>query len=169
VLAYTTGHGVHLFTLDPEAGSFMLCNENVRIPEDGRIYSVNEANYNSFPEGVQEWLQWAKRRDAGAYTSRYIGSMVADVHRTLVSGGVFLYPPTAKSPRGKLRLLYEANPIAFLIEQAGGLATDGKARLLEKQPTELHERTPLVCGARRDVEHIMRLMGSYALEPMSRR
>lgn len=165
VLAYTTGHGVHLFTLDPEAGSFMLCNENVRIPDKGeksRVYSVNEANFNSFPRGVQEWLRWAKTREAGPYSQRYIGSMVADVHRILVSGGVFLYPPTAKTPRGKLRLLYEANPIAFLIEQAGGLATDGHTRILDKQPTELHERTPLICGAAREVRQIMSMMDPNA-------
>ena len=168
VLAYTTGHGVHLFTLDPEAGSFMLCNENVRIPEQGeksRIYSVNEANSDSFHPGIQEWLRWAKTRAAGPYTSRYIGSMVADVHRTLVCGGVFMYPGTAKTPRGKLRLLYEANPIAFLLEQAGGMATDGQNRILEKQPTELHERTPLICGASRDVRHIMSMIQGSATAP----
>ena len=158
VLAYTTGHGVHLFTLDPEAGSFMLSNEHVTIPDHGRIYSVNEAHFDSFPAGVQKWLTLAKKPEGGSYTSRYIGSMVADVHRTLVSGGVFLYPETAKSPQGKLRLIYEANPIAFLIEQAGGLATDGKTRILDKQPIDPHERTPLICGARRDVERIMAMV-----------
>lgn len=158
VLAYTTGHGVHMFTLDPEAGSFMLSNEHVIIPDNGRIYSVNEANFDSFPQGIRDYIQWARRPDGGGYTSRYIGSMVADVHRTLVNGGVFLYPSTAKAPEGKLRLVYEANPIAFLMEQAGGMATDGKNRILEKQPTDTHQRTPFICGARRDVERIAAML-----------
>ncbi len=158
VLVYTTGHGVHLFTLDPASGSFMLANEHARIPENGKIYSVNEANADSFGAGINAYLDWAKSKAAGPYTSRYIGSMVADVHRTLVKGGVFMYPATAKSPKGKLRLMYEANPMAFIVEQAGGLATDGKNRILDKQPTELHERTPLFIGAKDDVTRVMELM-----------
>jgi len=159
VLVYTTGDGVHSFTLDPASGSFMLANEHVRIPKDGKIYSVNEANADSFPKGVRDYLEWAKSKAAGPYTSRYIGSMVADVHRTLVKGGVFMYPATAKSPKGKLRLMYEANPMAFIVEQAGGMATDGKANILDKQPTQLHERTPLYIGATEDVTRIMELLG----------
>lgn len=155
VMAYTTGDGVHLFTLDPATGSFMLTNEHVKIPDKGQIYSVNEANADSFPRGVQNYLKWARTKEAGPYTSRYIGSMVADVHRTLIKGGVFMYPATAKSPKGKLRLMYEANPMAFIIEQAGGLATDGKMRILDKKPTELHERTPLYIGAKSDMQRIM--------------
>jgi fructose-1,6-bisphosphatase I len=160
VLAYTTGDGVHLFTLDPSIGSFMLSRERVCIPKNGRIYSVNEANFDSFPAGIQKWLRWAKTKEAGPYTARYIGSMVADVHRTLLRGGVFLYPPTAKSPKGKLRLLYEANPMAMIIEQAGGQATDGRTRILDKTPSELHERTPLIIGETRDVERVMECLAS---------
>ncbi|MCK6457161.1 MAG: class 1 fructose-bisphosphatase [Phycisphaerae bacterium] len=155
VMAYTTGDGVHLFTLDPATGSFMLADEHVRIPENGKIYSVNEANFDSFPKGVQDWIHWARTKEAGPFTSRYIGSMVADVHRTLIKGGVFMYPATAKSPKGKLRLMYEANPMAFIIEQAGGLATDGKNRIMERVPTELHERTPLFIGGKHEVTAIM--------------
>lgn len=158
VLVYTTGAGVHLFTLDPASGSFLLANEHVRIPANGKIYSVNEANADSFPKGVQDYLLWCKSKAAGPYTSRYIGSMVADVHRTLVKGGIFMYPATAKSPKGKLRLMYEANPMAFIVEQAGGLATDGKTRILDKQPVELHERTPLYIGAKEDVSRVMELL-----------
>jgi fructose-1,6-bisphosphatase I len=155
VLTYTTGQGVHMFTLDPMVGAYVLCQENVRMPEEGRIYSVNEANFDSFPKGVQEYLAWAKTKEAGPYTSRYIGSLVADFHRTLLRGGVFLYPPTAKAPEGKLRLMYEANPMGFLAEQAGGVASDGKMRILDKQPKSLHERTPLIIGAKRDVDRVL--------------
>jgi fructose-1,6-bisphosphatase I len=158
VLVYTTGAGVHLFTLDPASGQFMLANENVSVPAGGKIYSVNEANADSFPRGVQEFLRWVKTKAAGPYSSRYIGSMVADVHRTLLKGGVFMYPATAKSPRGKLRLMYEANPMAFIIEQAGGRATDGQVDILDKQPAQLHERTPLFIGAKEDVSRVMEML-----------
>ena len=151
VLAYTTGDGVHMFTLNPDIGAFVLHHEHVKMPPNGKMYSVNEAYRASFPTGVQNYLEWAKDKN---YSLRYIGSLVADFHRTLLRGGVFLYPPTQKSPRGKLRLLYEANPMAFLAEQAGGCATDGKERLLEKQPTELHERTPLIIGSKDEVERV---------------
>jgi len=155
VMVYTTGAGVHLFTLDPSTGNFMLANEHVRLPEGGKTYSVNEANADSFPEGIRRFLTWAKSKEAGPYTSRYVGSMVADVHRTLIKGGIFMYPSTAKAPKGKLRLLYEANPMAFIIEQAGGQASDGKERILDKQPTDLHERTPLYIGSGPDVRRVM--------------
>jgi fructose-1,6-bisphosphatase I len=155
VLAYTTGQGVHMFTLDPSIGAFVLHQENVRMPAQGRIYSVNEANRDSFPPGIQVYLDWVKSKEAGPYTSRYIGSFVADFHRTLLRGGIFLYPPTAKQPGGKLRLMYEANPMAFLAEQAGGAATDGKQRILEKMPTALHERTPLIIGSRAEVDRVL--------------
>ena len=164
MLAYTTGEGVHMFTLDPSVGAFVLANEHVKMPEKGKMYSVNEANYASFPKGYQEYLQWCKTEEAGPYTSRYIGSLVADFHRTLLRGGIFLYPPTAKSPSGKLRLVYEANPIAFLCEQAGGIATDGKMRILEKHPRSVHERTPLVVGSKGDVERLMQYMAKYPEE-----
>lgn len=161
VMAYTTGNGLHLFTLEPSIGSFILSTENVRMPESGKIYSVNEANSDAFPRGVQEWLRWAKTKEAGPYTSRYIGSLVADFHRTLIRGGVFLYPRTAKDKRGKLRLMYEANPIAFLAEQAGGMAVDGAQRILDVQPESLHERVPLFVGSRREVTQIMESLKKY--------
>lgn len=155
VLAYTTGLGVHMFTLDPSIGAYVLHQEHVRMPARGRIYSVNESNRDSFPPGIQAYLDWVKTKEAGPYTSRYIGSFVADFHRTLLRGGVFLYPPTAKQPDGKLRLMYEANPMAFLAEQAGGAATDGKQRILEKMPATLHERTPLIIGSRAEVDRVL--------------
>lgn len=155
VLAYTTGEGVHMFTLDPAIGAYVLSNEHVRMPEESRIYSCNEGNLASFPEGIRRYLAWAKSPEAGPYASRYIGSLVADFHRTLLKGGVFLYPPTAKQPEGKLRLLYECNPIAFLAEQAGGAASDGTRRVLERVPAQLHERTPLYVGSRKEVETVL--------------
>jgi fructose-1,6-bisphosphatase I len=153
VLAYTAGDGVHMFTLDPSIGAFVLAQENIRMPEAGHIYSVNEAYSNTFPQGIQSYLDWAK--EAGDYTSRYIGSLVADFHRTLMRGGVFLYPATTKSPQGKLRLLYEANPLAFVAEQAGGVATDGKRRILDIQPKAMHERTPLIIGSKDEVQKVL--------------
>lgn len=167
VLTYTTGEGVHMFTLDPTVGGFILAQENVRMPESGKMFSVNEGNWNSFPRGIQEYLKWCKSEAAGPYTARYIGSLVADFHRTLLRGGIFLYPPTAKSPTGKLRLLYEADPIAFLAEQAGGKATDGQIRILDKQPTSLHERTPLIVGSVREVERVEEFMRKYAESPVA--
>jgi fructose-1,6-bisphosphatase I len=154
VLAYTAGNGVHMFTLDPSIGAFVLAQENVRMPDEGKIYSINEAYREKFPKGVQRYLDWVKTEEAGGYSSRYIGSLVADFHRTLIRGGVFLYPPGTDSPNGKLRLLYEANPLAFMAEQAGGLATDGRERILEKQPKSMHERTPLVIGSKNEVERV---------------
>lgn len=155
VMAYTTGDGVHMFTLDPSIGAYRLSRENVRMPLAGRTYSVNEAYRNQFPDGIQQYLDWVKTDRAGGYGLRYIGSLVADFHRTLLKGGVFLYPPTNKAPKGKLRLLYEANPLAFIAEQAGGVATDGKMRMLDKVPTSLHERTPLIIGSREEVETVL--------------
>jgi fructose-1,6-bisphosphatase I len=155
VLAYTAGNGVHMFTLDPSIGAFVLAQENVQMPAAGKTYSVNSANRRKFPAGIQKYLDWAESDEAGGYSSRYIGSLVADFHRTLVRGGVFLYPQTKKSPDGKLRLLYEANPLAFLAEQAGGLATDGTQRILEKVPKAMHERTPLIIGSKEEVEKVL--------------
>jgi fructose-1,6-bisphosphatase I len=153
VLAYTAGQGVHMFTLDPSIGAYLLAQENITMPEAGRIYSVNEAYSSSFPEGIQRYLEWAK--EAGDYSSRYIGSLTADFHRTLIRGGVFLYPGTKKSPEGKLRLLYEANPLGFVAEQAGGVATDGAQRVLDKQPKTMHERTPLIIGSKDEVARVL--------------
>src|SRR2546422_3659227 len=153
VLAYTAGDGVHMFTLDPSIGAYLLAQENIRMAQAGRIYSVNEAYRNSFPDQIQRYLDWAK--EAGNYSSRYIGSLVADFHRTLIRGGVFLYPGTKKSPQGKLRLLYEANPLAFVAEQANGSATDGQRRILDKLPTAMHQRTPLIIGSKDEVERVL--------------
>ena len=155
VLSYTAGQGVHMFTLDPSIGAFVLAQANIRMPKASKIYSVNEAYSADFPEGVQNYLQWVKSKESGGYSSRYIGSLVADFHRTLISGGVFLYPATKKSPKGKLRLLYEANPLAFVAEQAGGMATDGRMRILNKQPKAMHERTPLFIGSKEEVERVL--------------
>jgi fructose-1,6-bisphosphatase I len=161
VLVYSAGNGVHGFTLDPMVGAFLLSHENIRIPERGQYYSVNDAHSDSFPEGYRTYLDLLRSGGLGhAYGARYIGSMVADVHRTLLKGGVFLYPPTADHPRGKLRLLYEANPIAFLIEQAGGLATDGRRRILDIQPESVHQRTPLVVGGTAEIEALERCLGA---------
>jgi fructose-1,6-bisphosphatase I len=155
VMAYTTGDGVHMFTLDPSIGAYRLSRENVTMPTTGKTYAVNEAYTASFPEGVQQYLSWVKSDEAGGYGLRYIGSLVADFHRTLLKGGVFLYPPTKKAPQGKLRLMYEANPLGFIAEQAGGAATDGKSRILDKVPTALHERTPLVIGSKGEVDRVL--------------
>jgi len=155
VMAYTTGDGVHMFALDPSIGAFRLTREDIKMPPTGKTYSINEAYLDRFPEGIQDYLRWAKSDEAGGYGLRYIGSLVADFHRTLIKGGVFLYPPTNAAPHGKLRLLYEANPLAFIAEQAGGLATDGTGRILEKTPQALHERTPLIIGSRHEVERVL--------------
>lgn len=151
VLAYTTGHGVHMFTLDPAIGAYILHEEHVTMPPAAPTYSVNEAYRDEFPAGIRSYLEWAK---SSSYSLRYIGSLVADFHRTLLRGGVFLYPPTGKAAGGKLRLLYEANPMAFLAEQAGGAATDGTRRILDKQPQAIHERTPLIIGSAAEVERV---------------
>lgn len=157
MLVYTTGKGVNGFTLDPSIGEFCLSHTNMQIPRDGTIYSINEGNYIKFPQGVKDYIKYCQVEDQAGnrpYTSRYIGSMVADVHRNLIKGGVFLYPTTSSHPRGKLRLMYECNPLAFIIEQAGGKATDGHRRILEIQPEELHERTPIFIGSTEMVEKV---------------
>ena len=159
VLVYTAGSGVYGFTLDHTIGAFVLSNDNMRMPAHGSYYSVNEANAGSFPAAYNKYL--AMLRDGGlgrTYSSRYIGSLVADFHRTLLKGGIFLYPPTEKQPGGKLRLLYEANPLAFIAEQAGGMATTGKDRILEIQPTGIHQRTPFIVGS---VEEVKALQGMF--------
>jgi fructose-1,6-bisphosphatase I len=161
VMVYTTGDGVHMFTLDPMTGAYVLCNERVRIPAKGRTYSVNEGNAGSFPIGYQKWLEYVKSTDAGPYTSRYVGTLVADFHRTLLRGGIFVYPPTRKAPQGKLRLLYEANPMAMIVEQAGGKATDGRQRILDLPPTSLHQRVPLVIGSAEEVDRLHEFLTKY--------
>jgi fructose-1,6-bisphosphatase I len=160
VLVYTAGNGVFGFTLDPSIGAFVLSHERITMPPSGTIYSVNEANADSFPEPYRRYLARLRAGVAGrVYSSRYIGSLVADFHRTLLKGGIFLYPPTRHYPGGKLRLMYEANPIAFLAEQAGGDATNGQRRILEVHPSSLHQRTPLLVGSREEMGLLKEVLG----------
>jgi fructose-1,6-bisphosphatase I len=161
VFVLTLGKGVDMFVLDPGIGSFMRVERNLRIPSGNKTYSVNEGNRQSFPAGFQRYLGWAQ---GNGYSSRYTGAMVADVHRILLKGGVFLYPPTAKAPQGKLRLMYEANPMAMIIEQAGGktLAAPGQ-RVLEVQPTAIHQRTPVILGAADQVDAVVAQLDAAAM------
>ena len=152
VLVYTTGSGVHSFTLDPTIGAFVLTAERMRMPKQGAYYSVNEANAAEWPEAYRRYLDRLRGGKDGAYSSRYIGSLVADFHRTLLKGGIFLYPPTKKQPGGKLRLLYEANPLAMIAEQAGGAASHGGGRVLDIAPEGIHQRTPFMVGSEREME-----------------
>ena len=157
ILVYSAGKGVFGFTLNPDIGAFILSHDNLRIPKCGNFYSVNEAQAHTFPHAYQDYLRRLRSGALGReYSSRYVGSLVADFHRTILKGGVFIYPPTKGYPQGKLRLLYEANPLAFIAEQAGGLATDGERRILEIQPREIHQRTPLVVGSREEIEEFQR-------------
>jgi len=163
MLVYTTQRGVNGFTLDPSIGEFCLSHPDMKCPETGSIYSVNEGNYAQFPEGVKQYIRYCQIEDHASsrpYSSRYTGSLVADFHRNLLKGGIFIYPSTAKAPKGKLRLLYECNPLALIIEQAGGKASDGQRRILELIPTSLHQRTSLFIGSARMVtkaEEFMRV------------
>jgi fructose-1,6-bisphosphatase I len=153
VFTLTVGRGVQMFVLDPAIGAFLRVEERLRIPEASRHYSLNEGNRLRFPQGYQDYLHWAQEQD---YSARYAGAMVADVHRILLKGGVFLYPPTGKAPKGKLRLLYEANPMSMLIEQAGGMAmAEPGKRLLDIEPTEVHQRTPVIMGSAKEVERVL--------------
>ncbi len=155
MIVYTTGKGVSGFTLNQAIGSFYLSHPNMRCPEDGNVYSVNEGNYVHFPQGVKDYIKYCQEeKDNRPYTSRYIGSLVSDCHRNLMRGGVYMYPSTFKTPKGKLRLLYECNPMAFITEQAGGYASNGRTRILEMKPTELHERTPFYCGSKNMVKKV---------------
>lgn len=153
VLVYSLGSGVHAFTLDPSIGTFILTHENIRMPEQGEYYSFNEAYNDYFPPRYVEFVKNIKSGNLGKfYSSRFIGSMVADFHRTLLRGGIFIYPETESYPKGRLRLLYEANPIAFLAEQAGGAASNGEQNILDIKPTELHQRTPLIVGGKIEMD-----------------
>lgn len=153
MLVYTTGHGVNGFTLNPPIGTYYLSHPNMRYPETGSIYSINEGNYLQFPQGIKNYIKYCQEeKDDRPYTSRYIGSLVSDFHRNMIKGGIYIYPSTSKNPNGKLRLLYECNPMAMLAEQAGGKASDGFRRILEIQPTELHQRVPFICGTTSMVE-----------------
>lgn len=161
MLVYTTGKGVNGFTLDPSIGEFCLSHPEMKIPESGITYSINEGNYVHFPEGVKQYIKYCQVEDESTerpYTSRYIGSMVGDIHRSLINGGIYIYPTTARSPEGKLRLLYECNPMAFIIEQAGGKASTGFERILEIQPTAVHQRVPIFIGSIRMVEKAEEMM-----------
>lgn len=164
MLVYTTGKGVNGFTLDPSIGEFCLSHPDIKTPDDGRLYSFNEGNYNTFSGGLQKYCDWVKEEDPSTgrpYSCRYIASMVADVHRNLIKGGVFCYPATAGSPDGKLRLLYECNPMAFIVEQSGGIATTGYERIMEIQPTKLHQRVPALMGSKNMVGKVLEMIEKY--------
>ncbi len=153
VFTLTLGRGVQMFVLDPSIGAFLRVEEDLQMPDAHKHYSLNEGNRLSFPDGYQNYLHWAQEQ---TYSSRYAGAMVADIHRILLKGGVFLYPPTAKAPKGKLRLLYEANPMGMIVEQAGGLAMAARdQRILDIEPTQVHQRTPVIMGSTKEVETVL--------------
>lgn len=165
MLVYTTGKGVNGFTLDPSIGEFCLSHPDMKIPQDGTIYSLNEGNYVHFPDGVKKYLKYCQIEDqqtSRPYTSRYIGSMVADIHRNMIKGGIFIYPTTSGAPNGKLRLVYECNPMAYIIEQAGGRATDGYGRILDLKVTSLHQRSAIFIGSENMVLKAEELMHQYS-------
>lgn len=165
MLVYTTGKGVNGFTLDPSIGEFCLSHPNIKIPETGHIYSINEGNYVHFPDGVKKYIKYCQVEDEATsrpYTSRYIGSMVADLHRNLIKGGIYIYPTTASAPNGKLRLVYECNPLAFIIEQAGGRATNGYERILDIEVTEIHQRESIFIGSTKMVLLAEEFMAQYS-------
>ncbi len=162
MLVLTSGHGVNGFTLNPAIGTFYLSHPNMNYPEIGKIYSINEGNYVHFPQGVKDYLKYCQEeKENRPYTSRYIGSLVSDFHRNMIKGGIYLYPTSTKNPQGKLRLLYECNPMAFLAEQANGKASDGYMRILDIKPTELHQRVPFFCGSKTMVDKVEEFMAKY--------
>lgn len=162
ILVYTTGNGVNGFTLDPSVGAFYLSHPNMRFPEDGNIYSINEGNYVHFPMGVKQYIKYCQEKTANRpYTSRYVGSLVADFHRNMVKGGIYIYPSGTNHPNGKLRLLYECNPMAFIAEQAGGVASNGFQRILDIEPTELHQRVPFFCGSKKMMAVAEKFMSTF--------
>ncbi len=163
MLVYTTGNGTNGFTLDPAIGEFCLSHPDIEIPQQGKYYSVNQCNWNKMEQGVLDYISYCLEKDESTkrpYSLRYVGSMVADVHRTLLKGGIFMYPATDSSPEGKLRLLYEGNPMAFLVEQANGKATDGQQRILDINPSELHQRVPVFLGSAGMVEKAMEFVNA---------
>jgi len=164
MLVYTTGDGVNGFTLNPAIGTFYLSHPQMQFPEDGTIYSVNEGNYSHFPQGIKNYIKYCQMEESDRpYTSRYIGSLVSDFHRNMIKGGVYLYPTSSQNPNGKLRLLYECNPMAFLAEQAHGNASDGRTRILDITPTELHQRVPFICGSKNMVLKVEEFMSAAAI------
>ncbi|MGF7039204.1 class 1 fructose-bisphosphatase [Mucilaginibacter lappiensis] len=170
MLVYTTGKGVNGFTLDPSIGEFCLSHPEMQIPKTGHIYSINEGYYVHFPQGVKSYIKYCQVEDEAThrpYSSRYVGSMIADLHRSMIKGGIFIYPVTAATPGGKLRLVYECNPMSFIIEQAGGRATDGKTRILELEVTSLHQRTPIFIGSEQMVLKAEEFMADAVDEPIS--
>lgn len=159
MLVYTTGHGVNGFTLNPAIGTFYLSHPDMEFPEMGKIYSVNEGNYTHFPKGVKDYIKYCQREEEDRpYTSRYIGSLVSDFHRNMIKGGIYMYPKSSLASNGKLRLLYECNPMAFIAEQAKGSASDGYMRILDIEPTELHQRVPFFCGSSKMVDKVKQFM-----------
>ena len=167
MLVYTTGKGVNGFTLDPSIGEFCLSHPNIQTPKKGNVYSINEGNYLHFPDGIKKYLKFCQEEDKLSnrpYSSRYIGSGVADIHRNLITGGIYIYPTTTKSPKGKLRLLYECNPLAFILEQAGGKASTGGKRIMDLPIAELHQRTPLFLGSSEMVDVAQDFMTKYSSE-----
>lgn len=160
MLVYTTGHGVNGFTYEPSLGEFFLSHPNISTPQTGNVYSCNEGSLSSFPEGIRGYLNYC--RESG-YSARYIGSLVADFHRNLLKGGIYIYPSTAKAANGKLRLMYECNALAFIIEQAGGKATNGSQRIMEIEPTDLHQRCPLIIGSPDMVDKVEEFLKAEAL------
>jgi len=162
MLVYTTGYGVHGFTLNPAMGTYYLSHPNMKFPDDGNIYSINEGYYIHFPQGVKDYLKYCQEEEGNRpYSARYIGSLVSDFHRNMIKGGIYMYPTSSKSPQGKLRLLYECNPIAFLAEQSGGKATDGYKRIMEIKPKELHQRVPIFVGSKLMVDKLEEFMAKY--------
>lgn len=161
MLVYTTGHGVNGFTLDPSIGEFCLSHPNMKMPEEGRIYAMNEGNIDICEKGIKDYVEYCRSYDnqtGKPYSGRYIGSLVADFHRNMIKGGIYIYPGTNESPEGKLRLLYECNPLAFIAEQAGGIASTGRKRIMEIEPTKLHQRVPFFVGSKKMVEKAMSLL-----------
>ena len=161
MLVYTTGDGVNGFTLNPAIGSYYLSHPDIKFPENGTIYSVNEGNYIHFPQGIKNYIKYCqeeKEEDNRPYTSRYIGSLVSDFHRNMIKGGIYMYPKSSKNSNGKLRLLYECNPMAFLAEQANGRASDGFSRIMDIEPSKLHQRVPFICGSKNMVIKVEEFM-----------
>ena len=167
MMVFTTGNGVNGFSYDPSIGTFCLSHPNMQMPEDGTIFSVNQGNFKYFSDGVKKYINYCQEEEGNRpYSARYIGSLVADFHRNLIKGGIFFYPATGASPTGKLRLLYENNPLAFIAEQAGGMATDGNKRVMEVEPTSLHQRTPLFIGSKLMVEKMHAFIEEYDKDPI---